>query len=271
MPKLLVPVLLAGVLLLAGCGPQAPQPGTPPFFWAAAKETFAAGDYTKTHDHLMHLVQSTNDFTARAMPWQLIVNAGLARGYIELADNFEKGSRATKTNPTPFRRQMNTYRSTANQLVLNFAERFDKFRGASQAATLPLDFPFPGGAVALPAALERVAGGALPPTGFEDLEQKTVARNMVLAVAAAAGSTEDAAKARELFKAGNAQVPRPAFMMAMASNLQVMGELYVRSKLSQPDHVKYFCDHAMEVLKDVPASDEVDKLKLKIEDTEKAK
>lgn len=267
MVKVSILAVVAGSLILVGCGPQAAQPGTPQFFWEGAKGTFAAGDYMKTNEHLTSLLRSTNEFTARATPWQLIVEGGLSRAYIELADIYEKGSRATKANSTPFHRRMNEYRSTANQLTLDFAERFQKFESANKDANFPLDFPFPSGAAAIPAVLENVSNGLLPPAAAaDDAERKTLERNMVLAACDAAGSPNDAAKAREFFKAGNVQVPRATFMKAMAVSLEKMSELYTRAKLSQPDHVKFLCDHAMSALKDVPDSDDVKVLKIKIED-----
>ena len=47
-------------------GPQPPQPGTPAFYWAAAKETYRAGDFLKTREHLQRILATENEFSARA-------------------------------------------------------------------------------------------------------------------------------------------------------------------------------------------------------------
>ena len=60
---------LAALCLLFACGPAASREETPAFFWAAAKETYAAGYYLKTADHLDRILQSDNEYTARAMPF----------------------------------------------------------------------------------------------------------------------------------------------------------------------------------------------------------
>src|ERR1035437_2214362 len=81
-------------------GPQPPQPGTPAFYWATAKETYRAGDFLKASENLQRILVSENEFTARARAWDTVISAGLTQGYIELADNWEAGARANRPNPT---------------------------------------------------------------------------------------------------------------------------------------------------------------------------
>src|ERR1039457_3338635 len=72
-------------LALYSCsGPVAPRPGTPGFYWMAAKETFDAGDYAKTDEHLDNLLSKDDDeYAARALPWSLVLKSGMADGYID--------------------------------------------------------------------------------------------------------------------------------------------------------------------------------------------
>src|SRR5882762_656532 len=93
--RISVAVALAG-LNFACSSSSAPEPGTPAYYWAAAKETFAANDYVKTTEHLDKLLASDNDYTARALPWRLILTSGMVRGYMDVADNCEYGVRAKK-------------------------------------------------------------------------------------------------------------------------------------------------------------------------------
>lgn len=50
----LVSTALVLGIALTGCstGPQPLQPGTPAFYWAAARDTYKTGDYLKTNDNL---------------------------------------------------------------------------------------------------------------------------------------------------------------------------------------------------------------------------
>ena len=62
--------LAVGLFTLTSCaGPAGVRVGTADFYWSAAKETYAAGDYSKTADHLEHLVEGHNAYTGRAIPW----------------------------------------------------------------------------------------------------------------------------------------------------------------------------------------------------------
>ena len=77
---------------------QSANARTPAFYWSAAAETFAAGNYAKTADHLQRLVESDSEYTARAIPWYLVVTSGMARGYTELADRYTTGARFNRAN-----------------------------------------------------------------------------------------------------------------------------------------------------------------------------
>ena len=44
-------------------GPQLPQPGTPAFYWSAAKETYRAGDFVKTSENLQRILASEAEIT----------------------------------------------------------------------------------------------------------------------------------------------------------------------------------------------------------------
>ena len=101
-------------------GPQLPQPGTPAFYWAAAKETYRAGDFAKTSENLQRILVSENEFSARARAWDAVISSGLAQGYMELADTWEAGARHNRPNPTPFRKQVSTLRALANAAAIQF-------------------------------------------------------------------------------------------------------------------------------------------------------
>ena len=261
---------LAAALVLASCssGPAPPAMGTPPFYWQAAKETFAAGDYLKTNDHLEQLSKGENEFTARAQPWRMVLTSGMAKGYMDLADSYEFGSRANKTNPTPFRKQTSEYRTRASQAALAFAETFERFEKSNKDATITLAFAFPTGSAGQPPQLKRVGEGILiQPAEAEDAQAKMLQRGVLLATCQAVGAPGDVAKAQELFKSGEVKVPRDTFILAMASTLYDQALLFGPTKIDQPQRMKFFCEHALEAAKSVPESKERKELVSKVQAT----
>jgi hypothetical protein len=252
------------VLMLAGCSSSAPEEGTPAFYWAAANDNFGQGDYAKTDEQLQKILDSSdNDFTARATAWDLLINAGLANGYIQLANAFDDGARANKANQLPLHRQANVYRSMAERLAVGFGEAFPKFEQKSaKDATVPLAFQVPPGSIDESPLLKRAAAGNPPASGeLDDLEKKTADRYVLLAICEAAGAPNDLDKTRNLFKAGPVSVQRPVFLFAMADNLFTISKLYD----NDPDKLKYFLTHAQEALKAVPESKETKNLDVDIQ------
>lgn len=260
-------------LLLAACssGPAAPEKGTPAFYWQAAKETFASGDYLKTLDHLDALNKTDNEFTARAQAWRLALTAGMTKGFIDLADNYEYGARANKANPMPFRRAVSDYRGKAAQLSLSFAEAFEKFEKTNKDPQVALAFAFPTGSAALPPLIAKVSQGIqLEPSEADGLQKRMLERSVVLMAAGAAGAPGDTAKAQEMFKSGELKVSRDAFVLSMASVLYDQSQIFVPTKLDNPDRLKYFAEHAMDAAKTVPDSKDSKEVIAKIQAALKA-
>jgi hypothetical protein len=262
--------LSANLILVSCSGESGPQPGTPAFFWSAAKQTFAAGDYVKTLDHLDKIVASENEYTARARPWLLVLTSGMARGFGELADRFEAGARANKSDPGSFRKNMNMYRSQASRLSLHFAEVFSAFQ-KSQDEAVPLAFSYPTGSANPPLVLTKVASGMSPASGdVETAQKQNVERGVLLAACAAAGAPDDPAKTQEVLKSPDAKVPRAVFITAMASALYDQSQLFSRRKMDDPEKMKILCSRAQDALKSIPESKESKDLSGKIEKTLKA-
>ena len=258
-------ILLLSCFLLSACsGGNAPQPGTPAFYWAAAKETFAATDYVKTVANLEELNATDNEFSARARPWLLMMTSGMARGYMDLADSFEAGAQANKSSPTEFRRRTNTYRGEANRLALEFVQVFDKFQKGKDDP-VPIAFPLPtGSAMPVMQLTKAGAGMMLQPAEFDSAEKRAIERGVLLAACQAAGAPEDPAKTQELLKAGAHQVPRATFMTTMAGTLYDESQLYTLRKIGDPEKMKIFCNRALEALKTVPETKQTKELSSKI-------
>lgn len=259
---------LLPIMLSTSCssGPAAPEKGTPAFYWQAARETWAAADFIKAEDHLDSLCRTRNEFTPKALPWKLALTAGIAKGHMDLATNYEYGARANKANPMPFRRLVSEYRTRANQYGLQFAEAYNSFDTANKEARIPVAFPFPAGSAAQPPALLKAAQGMLlTPEETGMAQRRTVERAIILVSCRVVGAPGDAAKAQQMFADANLTVPRETFELAMAQVLYDLSQLYSSTSLDQPDRVKSFCTFANNALKGVPDSKDVKELKTRIQ------
>jgi hypothetical protein len=247
-----VPVATALFGLTSCSGPAVTVARSPQmeFYWSAAKETYAAGDYMKTADHLDRLIDQQNEYTARAIPWSLVLSAGMAAGYMQLADTYVAGARANKAHALDFRRKASEYRSAASRLTLRFAQNVDKMQQIP-VGPIPLAFGMPRGNAANPPALAQVAKGIeLAPADVEAIQTLTIQRNVLLAACMAAGAPNDVAKTEELLSQPSANAPRPVFGNAVAQMLESEAKLYSRDKLDDPTKLAIFHQRAQDVLAD---------------------
>ena len=269
--RMLAVVLAFGVLTSCSSGPAGPEKGTPAFYWQAAKETFVAGDNMKTLEHLDKLLAPDNEYAARALPWSLVVTGGMAAGFAELADHYELGARANKTDPAWFRRRVSEYRTQAKQLSLQFADRFAKV-GQIKGDTLALAFGYPKGTATPSPQLTRVTNGiALPQADVDLALTHTLQRDVLLAACRAAGAPDDTAKGETILKDPEAKIARPVFQMAMAQSLYDLSQIYTPMKADDPDKMKIFCERADDALKTVPESKDTKALEAKIQKVLKKK
>lgn len=267
---LLTILVISTVLVACSSGPSKPQPGTPGFFWVGAKETFSAGDYLKTCENLDRAAKGT-EYEAKALPWVLVVSAGLVNGYSDLADAFDKGAREARANPTPFRKYVANFRRAARPLTLQFAEHFQHFQKLEKAEQVELAFPFPPGSATEPPLLAKVKEAmVLPAAQVEDLQSKMLARAILLETADVTGSGEDSSKALLLFQAGDVKVPRAVFMMGMSRALSNAAELYSKKRLDEADRARIFYQLSLDSLKGLPESLELKAITNKCEKALKA-
>ena len=227
-------VALATLLLTSCSGPVAAKAGSPEFYWAAAKQAYGTGDYLKTLEQLDRLVDNRNDYTARAIPWSLVLTTGLASGYIEVADAYARGARGNPANTAAFRRKATEYRNLASPMALQAA------RAAENLEQLPpgsitLTFGRPRGNLAASPALYKIAAGiAVTDTEAEAAAAYTLERNVLLSACLAVGAANDSAKASEILSHASTITPRPAFAGAMAEMLEKTLPLYARNGLDLP-------------------------------------
>ncbi len=239
-------------LSLTSCslGPSKAPPGTPAFYWQAAQETFVTRDYLKTTEHLRRVIRTENEFTLRAQPWRLVVSSGLAKAYIDLADDFRQGIKTQTSPPGSARKLMSDYRTLAETRAIEFAETFIQFMKTPKEPNILLDFPFPTATMAEIAERKQIQGGLLPSGDtMSSVERRMIERSVAEAGAAAVGAPGDAAKAATLFQAGKTQVPREVFMQAMVKALYSQTELFSRELMNKPDRLQLFADQGLAALK----------------------
>ena len=242
-------------------GSEKAKPGTPAFYWQAARETFVKRDYLKTTEHLRRVIRTENEFSLRAQPWRLVVANGLARTYIELANDFEMGAKANIDAPFPLLKTMASYRTTAETRALEFAETFLQWKKSPNDPEILLDFPFPSVPTTDTPLRQKIQGGSLPSEGaLPALEQRLMDLYVAEAAAAAVGAPGDLAKGRTLFQAGSAKVPREVFTLAMATAIYDQAQLFTREKMNKSDRLHLFCEQGLEALKSIPETTETKKL-----------
>jgi hypothetical protein len=261
----LAAVAAISILISCSSGPSAPQMGSPAFYWQGAREVYAAGDYMKTLQHLDNLLATDNEYTARALPWVLVLKSGLAAGYLDAAENYSLGAHNNRTDPGAFRQLATQYRNSAAQLALQFAEDFSKLDKV-KGDTIALEFAYPRGSASPVAQFTKVTTGiGLTPAESETAQQHALERGLVLAVNRAAGASDDTAKAEELLKTGAASVPRSTFLAAMAESLFQFSQLYTKDKLDDPQKMDALLQRAQTALAGVPESKETKELSGKIQ------
>jgi len=237
-PALAVALALLGLTACSGPVTTSARVGTPEFYWYAAKETYAAGDYVKTADHLDHLIGSQNEYTARAVPWSLVLTSGMAAGYMELADAYVAGARANKPNALTFRKKASDYRTMASPLVLRFAQNVEKMNQVP-AGGVQLAFGLPKGAAQQSALMAQIAKGfQLDKADEEQAAMLTIQRNVLLAVCRAAGAPNDAARTDEVLSHASALIPRAQFETTISQILTLESSLYAREKLDDPEKLE---------------------------------
>ncbi len=254
-----LPAVIGILFLSAGCnsGPTPPQPGTPEFLWSAAKTTYGAGDFVKADDDLAQLAKGTSDFAVRSRPLAIIVTSGIAKAYVDLADDFEAGAQVNRANPTPFRRQVNLFRSEASSTAMQTAELVHEFLKSNPADPILLEIAYPSGSAAQPVSLQRVAKGMLlPDAEIDSLQKEMIQRGVLMSMTRAAGAGEDTAKALEIFKAPKVTVAKPAFGLEIAKVMLDLTDLYTPKKLDEPNRMNILTEEVDEALQWAPAGKE---------------
>jgi hypothetical protein len=196
----------------------------------------------------------------------MVVSAGMAGGYADMADAYEAGARANRPNPSPFRKQVIASRSLASAAAVDFVEGVHVFLQKDRDPDVLLACEYPTGSLTEPAALRRVASGILIQDSEKDgLETAMIQRGVLQTLSQMVGAPEDAAKTLDLFKGGEPKIARTTFVFATAKALYDASALFGSMKLDQPNRLEALCGEAREALKSIPETRETKALAAKIE------
>ena len=249
--------LVLPLLLLSGCGGGGPapiKPGTNAFYWQAANENFAKGDYLKASDQLERVMRTPNDFTPKARAWRMALLSGMMNGYRELADQYELGGRANKANPGTFRKLTSNYRGMASRSAVALAQAYEDFTKDQPQGDVQISFPYPGrGTMGMPPAAAKVAAGNVPTeSDIASVEASMLQRGVLRAVCDMVGAPGDSSKAQEIMKTIPMQAPRPAFELGMAKAFYDASNIFNPFKGSEPVRQRVMLDTAAKALKNGP-------------------
>jgi len=249
-PLFMVPVLIGWTLASCGSGSSGPQTGSPAWYWQAAQETYANGDYDKTLAHLEAVAKSESENRDQAALWRATLATGLARGYMELGNTLED---VVKDNPSlagEFTVRIQDFRRNARRHAISFTESIGALRKIAEAQpTVKLQFPFPSGSAnEAPALVSLKEGEKVPPTQIDAAVDYTLQRGLLLQAALMAGAGSDVAKAQGQFQPGAAEVPRLVFLQVLGKSLYDISALFSNDQLHEPKIQKVMLDSALQCL-----------------------
>ena len=256
---LFVALVLTG-LTLASCssGGSGPQAGSPAWYWQAAEETFASGDYEKAQQHLKEVADGDSEYKEQAALWRAAITGGLARGYMELGNALAEAMEEDEKLVGSFTVRVQDFRRNARRHAINFTESIGAVRKiAGQGPTVALRFPFPtGSANESPTLLSLREGEKVPESQIDAALDHTLKRGLLLQTAQMAGAGDDVAKGQALFESGEASVPQLVFLQNLGKSLYEISALFGSEQLHEPKIQKVMLDSALQCLQ--PALDAED-------------
>ena len=200
--------------------------------WHEAELIFAAGDFDETLRRVEKLVEAPDPYRASAAAWKMLVLAGKARGYFELAEAHQQGAQDNGGHASLLWRVTSTYRSRCRMESLALAEMAlaaDQYLGGADA--IGLNFPLPPAAAAASSLVSSVRAGRPIPEGQADAAvQYTIGRAVAMTICeagGAAGERDDTV----LCTGQRAVVPKARLLAMLGKVLYEQAELFAESRL----------------------------------------
>ncbi len=244
--------VLAPALLLCACSSQrGPVQGSPEWLYAAARDSYTAGDLEKATDHLGKIEQQGNNpFVPRARPWRMVIEAGLANAQLEVGQAYTDGWAHSGAHKNEFFKQKTAHFKEARRHTLHLVESYDALVKGPVAPSILLDFAFPKGSGAPVTELDRVYKGMkLVEEQRDAADQKVANRGMVRAVSSVVTTPDDVAGAQKAMEAGKVEVSSSRFLAGMATALDKLSGVFDRKGLDESDKVKILRERALDAAK----------------------
>jgi hypothetical protein len=244
----------ASMLIITSCSGDKksaapPKTGTLAHSWYAANESWKAGDYDRTLQHLSRLSVAQSEYRERARQWVIVASAGIADGYRELADAYEAGARISRQSALDYRRRVSELRNAASSAAMLYAETIHDTMNREKDLKFKFDFPFPAGSASEPAQLARISKGLPVQQADHDAAKAAMAKRGIVRFASSLASADgDAEKAKAQF----AEPPREVAVAAVARNLIGLADLYCNRKLDMPRRGNALCKEAEEAIALLP-------------------
>lgn len=245
--------LMAPVIaLLASCSTGGPPAAADPWAasWEHAEQLFAAGDMDETLRQVEKMLQAPEPYRAKAAAWKLMILAGSARGYYELAEAHQSGSKEDAGQAPRLWRATSTYRSRCRAASLALAEMAvvaDRYFSGSDA--VELDFPFPTETASRSALVESVAvGRPIPDAQVQAVVDYTVRRGVALTMCEAATGTSWK-ESGELCVERRAVIPKPRLLAMFGKVLYEQAELFGRKQLDDSNKHALLLDLSEKLLR----------------------
>jgi hypothetical protein len=233
-------------VFLIACGPQPPKPGTPAFKWNAARDACKGGDYGKANVLLAQVAGGKSEFASQAGPLALLTSVGMANAYWEIAQKYEEGVKNRGASPGPFRKLNTNYKTMASTVGLQYLELAHNFLDANKdTKEFTIVFGLPEATFDDPPQYQKItAGQGLSEADLFVMEKAVVKREVMRSICEALGAPKDPAKAKAAFQNGEAKVPGPAFLLAVAKGSWDMAELFGAKKLNRLERAIMLYDEA---------------------------
>jgi hypothetical protein len=233
--------------------PAPARPGTPQFTWGVARQAYQVGDYDKAASSLSQLAGSENPYKEKAAPWALLLSASVAKGNMDLAEQYQAGAKANRNQSGGFRKEISILKNAAGAAALQSAEIIHKYLEGKIPDSIPLGFGDPGGSLEPPTEIGKMLKGIYPPDAErENIRKAMIIRAMLRMTCKVTDAGEDAGKARQLLAQADPSVPKGTYFLTIAGALNDISEVYSSKNLDDPNRQAVVLREALEALKLAP-------------------
>jgi len=232
-------LLVLAAITLSSCssGPQRSAVDRWSPRWHEAEQLLAEGRIDETLQQIQALLDAEEPHKTKAAAWKMLVLAGKARGYFELAEAYLAGAEENPAQFSDFRRAVSKYRSHSRAASLALAQMAtDAERHFGRVDTIPLNFPLPPGSTSPSPIIGSIRVGRLAPESqLQAAEQYTLRRAVVLTVCEAGRATSEAEGLEEVLETQPAAITKPRLLAVVGKVLYQQADLFAKDHLDDSE------------------------------------